>query len=133
MPAKKKSASAAKTKSVAKQIIGSSEGVRITLDDSPRKTLTLETPGGHKITLSDTPMVIDITDSSGNTVKLDPSGITIRASAKVTIFAAELKVNASAVNIDSPVSKFSGAIQCDTLVTNSVASASYTPGAGNIW
>jgi hypothetical protein len=24
-------------------------------------------------------------------------------------------------------------VQCDTLISNSVVSASYTPGAGNIW
>jgi hypothetical protein len=31
------------------------------------------------------------------------------------------------------MSKFSGVVQCDTLVTNSVVASSYTPGAGNIW
>jgi hypothetical protein len=31
------------------------------------------------------------------------------------------------------MSKFSGVVQCDTLISNSVISASYTPGAGNIW
>jgi hypothetical protein len=31
------------------------------------------------------------------------------------------------------MSKFSGVVQCDTLIANSVAAASYTPGAGNIW
>ena len=127
-PAAKKAARSAKP-----QVIGTRNGVTITFDDSPAKKLTLETPGGHRIMLSDRPLVIDIVDSSGNTVKLEPGGITIRASAKVTVFATELKVNASAVNIDAPVSKFSGAIQCETLVTNSVVSASYTPGAGNIW
>jgi hypothetical protein len=28
------------------------------------------------------------------------------------------------------MSKFSGVVQCDTLIANSVAAASYTPGAG---
>jgi len=31
-----------------------------------------------------------------------------------------------------PVSKFSGVVQCDTLIANSVAAANYPPGAGNI-
>ena len=30
------------------------------------------------------------------------------------------------------MSKFSGAVQCDTLLSNSVVSASYNPGAGNV-
>lgn len=133
MPAKKKTAAAKPAKSIGKQIIGSTRGVKITLDDARGKTLTLETPGGHRITLSDMPMAIDITDASGNEVKLDPSGVTIRASARVTVFASEMKINASALNLDAPLAKFSGTVQCDTLVTNSVVSASYTPGAGNIW
>jgi hypothetical protein len=28
---------------------------------------------------------------------------------------------------------FDGLVQCQTLITNSVVSASYTPGAGNVW
>jgi hypothetical protein len=28
---------------------------------------------------------------------------------------------------------FSGVVQAQTVITNSVVSASYTPGAGNIW
>ena len=35
--------------------------------------------------------------------------------------------------VDAGMSKFSGVVQCDTLISNSVISASYTPGAGNIW
>jgi hypothetical protein len=29
--------------------------------------------------------------------------------------------------------KVSGVVKCDTLITNSVVSASYTPGAGNLF
>jgi hypothetical protein len=31
------------------------------------------------------------------------------------------------------MSSFSGVVQADTVISNSVVSASYTPGAGNIW
>jgi hypothetical protein len=31
------------------------------------------------------------------------------------------------------MSKFSGVVQCDTLIASSVVGSSYTPGAGNIW
>jgi hypothetical protein len=34
--------------------------------------------------------------------------------------------------INAGMSKFSGVVQCDTLISNSVISASYTPGVGNI-
>jgi hypothetical protein len=34
--------------------------------------------------------------------------------------------------VNAGMSKFSGVVQCDTLIANSVVSTSYTPGAGNI-
>ena len=37
------------------------------------------------------------------------------------------------VTVDAGMAKFSGVVECDTLVANSVVAASYTPGAGNIW
>jgi hypothetical protein len=32
-----------------------------------------------------------------------------------------------------PVLSKSAEVQCDTLISNTVISATYTPGAGNIW
>jgi len=37
------------------------------------------------------------------------------------------------VTVDAAMSKFSGVVKCDVLISNSVISTSYTPGAGNIW
>jgi hypothetical protein len=76
---------------------------------------------------------VEIEDSNGNSVKLETSGITITASAKVTINASQVAVSAGMVTVDAGMSKFSGVVQCDTMISNSVISASYTPGAGNIW
>jgi hypothetical protein len=42
-------------------------------------------------------------------------------------------VSAAMVTVDAAMSKFSGVIQCDTLISSTVVSATYTPGAGNIW
>jgi uncharacterized protein involved in type VI secretion and phage assembly len=114
--------------------IRSRNGVAVTLDDSEgRESLTLETPGGNKITLQDGPGSIEIQDSNGNSIKLQPSGITVTASAKVTISASQAEVTAGMVNVSAGMSSFSGVVQSDTVITNSVISASYTPGAGNIW
>ena len=114
--------------------IQSRNGVRVSLDDSNgQESLTLETPGGQSVVLKDGPGAIEIEDSNGNSVKLETSGITVNASAKVTLNASVVDVSASAVNVNSGFSKFSGVVQADTVITNSVISASYTPGAGNIW
>ena len=83
--------------------------------------------------MKDGPGSVEIVDSNGNSVKLETSGITITASAKVTINASQVAVSAGIVTVDAGMSKFSGVVQCDTMISNSVISASYTPGAGNIW
>ena len=43
------------------------------------------------------------------------------------------KVSARVVTVDSGMSRFSGVVQSDTNITNTTVSATYTPGAGNIW
>lgn len=117
-----------------KKVIRSKNGVKITLEDQDgQEKFIAETPGGQKVTLKDGPGAITIEDSNGNSVKLESSGITITASAKVTINAGTVAVSAGMVTVDAGMSKFSGVVQCDTLISNSVISASYTPGAGNIW
>ena len=93
----------------------------------------VETPGGQKITLKDGPGSIEIRDSNGNSVTLETSGIVVNASAKVTINASMVEISSGMVTVNSGMSKFSGVVQCDTLISNSVISASYTPGAGNIF
>jgi uncharacterized protein involved in type VI secretion and phage assembly len=117
-----------------RKVIKSRNGVKVTLDDkSGQEKLILETPGGQKITLKDGPGAVDIEDSNGNSVKLETAGITITAAAKVTVNAAQVAVSAGMVQVDAGMSKFSGVVQADTVICNSIVSASYTPGAGNIW
>lgn len=117
-----------------KKTIRTRNGVKIVMDDTQgQESVSLETPGGQKITLSDGPGVIELLDSNGNSVRFESSGITITASAKVTVNAATVEVSAGMVKVDAAMSKFSGVVQADTVITNSVVSASYTPGAGNVW
>ena len=86
----------------------------------------IETPAGQRVVLSDGPAGVEITDANGNAVLLAAHGVTVTAASRVTINAAQVEVVAG-------MSRFSGVVQCETLITNSVVSASYTPGAGNIW
>jgi len=114
--------------------IRSRNGVKVTMDDTNgSEALTLETPGGQSMTLKDGPGVVEIVDSNGNSIKLESSGITVTSSAKVTVNASSVEVSAGMVTVNAGMSKFSGVVQADTVITNSVVSASYTPGAGNIW
>jgi hypothetical protein len=117
-----------------KKLLRSRNGVKVTLDDSSgQEKFIAETPAGQKVTLTDGPGTVEIVDSNGNAIKLGPSGIVVNASAKVTITASLIEVSASMVTVNAGMSKFSGVVVADTVISNSVISASYTPGAGNIW
>lgn len=116
------------------KVIRSKNGVKVTLDDQDgQEQFIAETPGGQKVTLKDGPGAITIEDSNGNSVKLEAAGITITASAKVTVNASQVSVSAGMVQVDSAMSKFSGVVKCDTLIATTVVASTYTPGAGNIW
>lgn len=117
-----------------RKVLRSRNGVKVTLDDQDgQENFIVETPGAQKITLKDGPGSITIEDSNGNSIKLEIAGVTVTASAKVTINASTVEVSAGMVTVNAGMSRFSGVVQCDTLISNSVISASYTPGAGNIW
>jgi uncharacterized protein involved in type VI secretion and phage assembly len=117
-----------------RKTLRSRSGVTVTLDDTPgAETLTLETPGGQRITLRDGPGSLTALDANGNSVTLDTSGISVTAAAKVSVSAGSVEVSAGMVSVNAGMSKFSGVVQADTVITNAVVSASYTPGAGNIW
>jgi uncharacterized protein involved in type VI secretion and phage assembly len=117
-----------------KKVVRSRNGVKITLDDTDgQEQFVVETPGGQKLNLKDGPGVVEIDDSNGNSIKMEASGITINASAKVTVQCSTAEISTSMLTVNSPMSQFSGVVQAQTVITNSVVSSSYTPGAGNIW
>ena len=83
----------------------------------------LEEAGGGKIEL----------EAAGSTVTIDSSGVTIRTSGTVSVDASLVDVTAGMVTVDAGMSKFSGVVQCMTLISDTVVSKAYTPGAGNVW
>jgi len=116
------------------KVLRSRNGVKITLDDTNGKeTFIAETPGGQKVTLQDGPGSVEIADSNGNSVKFQASGITVNTPAKLTLTASMVEISASLVTVNSGMSTFSGVVQAQTVICSSIVSASYTPGAGNIW
>jgi uncharacterized protein involved in type VI secretion and phage assembly len=112
----------------------SRNGVMVTMEDkSGQERLVIETPGGQSVTLKDGPGAVEIVDSNGNSVKLETTGITVNASAKVTISASVVEISAGTLTVNAGMSRFNGVVQADTVISTSVISSSYTPGAGNIW
>src|SRR5262249_2695357 len=109
-------------------------GLKITLnEDSGHESFLVETPAGQKFLLQNGPGQIELVDGNGNSLKLEPGGVTVNSAAKVTINASVVEINSGMLNVNQAMARFAGVLQCDTLISNSVVSASYTPGAGNIW
>ena len=100
---------------------------------SGQEEILIQTPAGQTLKLKDGPGTIEVQDSNGNSIKLDPGGITVNSAARVTVTASTVEISAGMVTVNAGMSKFSGVVQADAVITNSVISASYTPGAGNIW
>ena len=117
-----------------RKVIKSKNGVTITMDDQDgQEQFIVETPGAQKVTLKDGPGAITIEDSNGNSIKLESAGVTVTTAAKATVNAGSVEISAGMVTVNAGLSKFSGVVQADTVISNSVISSSYTPGAGNIW
>ena len=115
------------------KILQSRNGVKITFDDTDgRESLRLETPAGQIITLKDGSSSVKIEDSNGNSIKFDSTGIIMNVSDKLTVSANHVEISAGGVSVHTGKAEFSGTVKCDKLITNSVVSSSYTPGAGNI-
>ncbi len=112
--------------------ITSRSGIKITLDDtSGAVTLTLETPGGQKATFADAGSSVELSDANGNSIKMDPSGMTITAASQLTVDAPTATFNVGQVTANSAIWTYSGVIQCDVMIASSVVGATYTPGVGN--
>ncbi len=117
-----------------RKVLRSRSGIAIVMDDADGiEQLILETPGGQRITLKDGPGALEIRDNNGNSVVLQPSGITVTAAASLTVSASQVMVSASSVTVNAGMTQFSGVVKADSVITNSVVSSSYTPGTGNIW
>jgi phage baseplate assembly protein V len=100
-------------------------------ENDPERTL-IRTKHGVTIVLDDGAGCVEVADENGNSVKLEPSGVTVTAAAKVKISASRVEIDAGEVEVNAGMARFSGVVQCETLITNSVVASNYTPGVGNL-
>jgi len=117
-----------------KKSIVSRRNIRITLDDTEgHETITIQTPGGQRVTIKDGPGLVELRDRAGNSIKLEPQGMTITAASKLTINGGTtMEINASMLTVNAPTTNFSGTTQCPTHLANTVISGTYMPGVGNL-
>jgi uncharacterized protein involved in type VI secretion and phage assembly len=114
--------------------IVSRNDIRVSLDDTQgAETLTLSTPGGQKLTLTDGGSTIRLEDSNGNSLEMAPDGVTLTVASRLVIQAATISISSGTGDVDSAIWTYSGVVEADTVIANSVISDAYTPGAGNVW
>ncbi|MGB8885979.1 MAG: phage baseplate assembly protein V [Candidatus Korobacteraceae bacterium] len=123
--------------SVDRWTITGKAGTKISIvEDNSGPTIEFQTPGQLKGTMTDSGGgSIEFTDSMQTSVKIDSSGVTINApTAQVQVTAASgITLTAPQLTVSAAMATFSGIVQCDTLIATTVVSATYTPGAGNVW
>ncbi|QNM98654.1 phage baseplate assembly protein V [Chitinimonas koreensis] len=111
------------------RLIKTRAGSTLEFDDSQGAAkVTLAMQSGHQVVLDDAAQSVTISHSNGCEIVIDIAG-------KVSITAnTSVDVNAPvAINLHSPMVMCDSTVQCTTLITTSVVSSSYTPGAGNVW
>jgi uncharacterized protein involved in type VI secretion and phage assembly len=121
--------------SVDRWTITGKAGTRIAIvEEQPGDaTISFTTPGGVSGELTDAGGGKIEFRIGGTTVTHDNQGVTVNTGMNVTVQATQVEISAAMVTVNAAMSRFSGVVQADTVISNSVISASYTPGAGNIW
>ena len=108
-------------------------GLQMTFDDENGPNIEAKTPNGYRVQITDEGGGEIHIEKGAEKISLTSSGIEIKASSNIKVDAPQIDLKAAMVKVDACMSQFSGVVKCETLVTNSVVSSSYTPGAGNIW
>lgn len=114
-------------------VLRTPQGVVMELDDGDGPRLEIRTPQGYSIVVTDGDGGEVSITRGGQSVTLTSSEIAVVSSGSVSVQASQVSISAGMVQVDAGISKFSGVVQADTVITNAVVSSSYTPGAGNIW
>jgi len=111
-----------------KRLLKTRSGTLLEFDDTDGAAkVTLQMQSGHKLVLDDAAQSVTLKHSNGCELVMNIAG-QVKVTANSTV-----EITASAVNVHAPVVNCDGIVRCSTLITQSVISASYTPGAGNVW
>jgi uncharacterized protein involved in type VI secretion and phage assembly len=108
--------------------------IEIVEEASGQETIHFVTPAGVSGELTDRAGgKLELKVPASTTITLDTAEISIVAPSRVKVQASQVEVSAGSVTVNAAMSSFSGVVRCDTLITNTVVSSTYTPGAGNVW
>lgn len=110
-------------------------GTRIAIIEESEGTETVEisTPGGAIATLTDRDGGKITVEVGTHSIVMESAGITIETSGDFKVKAANIAMEATAVDVKTPLATFTMAVDCKTLTSTAITSTTYSPGAGNIW
>lgn len=120
---------------VDKWVLVGRKGTRIAIEEETggKPKITLETPRGVKAELTDQGGGRLKCRTSGGSITISPSGITVRTSGTVSIEGSTMELKAGMVDVQTPLASFSGIVTCNVMQATTVIASTYTPGAGNVW
>jgi uncharacterized protein involved in type VI secretion and phage assembly len=99
---------------------------RLEFDDGTPPKVSLTMASGHKVVLDDAAQEILVEHALGCSIRLTTTDINIHS-------VVSLNVTALTVNVDAPVSTFSGIVKANTVIADAfVLSPAYSPGVGNL-
>jgi hypothetical protein len=109
-------------------------GSRASGGSSPEWSATVSLGQDNEAIVEATGGALHIRTTAGQQITLQADGtVSVMTSAKILLSAAEVQATATVVTVDAGTATFSGLVQCDTLIANSVVASTYSPGAGNVW
>lgn len=98
---------------------------------APGGDVEIRAAGALKLTGG--PGGVQIKDGMGNGLTLSSFGLDLQGGAKLSIAAPTVKFSCGMLTVDAGMSKFSGVLKSDTVITSTVTASTYSPGAGNLW
>ncbi|NMT64991.1 phage baseplate assembly protein V [Marinobacter orientalis] len=115
-------------------VVRTPSGTVMEFDDSGSgPSFEVHTRSGYSIRITESDGGEINIERGSQKVTLTSSSIQVNSAGPVEINASNVNVSAGMVQVDAGMSRFSGVVQADTVIANSVVGTSYTPGAGNIW
>lgn len=110
-------------------------GTRIAIieESDGQETVEISTPGGAIATLTDQDGGKINIEVGTHSIAMGSSGIAIETSAEFKVKAASIAMEATSVDVKTPLATFTMAVDCKTLTSTAITSTTYSPGAGNIW
>lgn len=96
-------------------------------------TISLTTPGGVSLKMTDAQGGKVEFKVAGNTITFDKQGVSVQTSAKVKTQSSQVEITSGQVKVDAAMANFTGIVKSNVLQSTTVIGSTYTPGAGNVW